>query len=624
MTLGSQTDKGNPANFGSPGLERYSHGSVICVVPQRRLTHLLPSSKGKVTIVVSPLISLHDEQVETFESEFGLCATAINSAHSGCTKEVMSGVVSGAWQIVMISPEMLLSRRFIDCVLRKPEFGSRCLSVFIDEAHCVSHWGASFRKKYGTLGIVRAFLLRAVPIVAVSAMLTQHVHDDLLNKLQFDENNYLFVNIGNDRPAVSQVIRAIEHPMNTYRDLNFLVPEGIKTPTDIKKAFVYSDDTQDGGWITDHLNDRVPETFVKLGLVRPYNATLSKKYRCEVMRVFKAGIVHILVCTDAAGMGCNIPDVDVIVQWKAPANLSSWVQRAGRAARAAGRTGMAVMLVEKSAFEVNQGPIVEDSNLVEAVSSMPQGRGGRGGHGGHGGRGGRGGCGGRGRGHGAKHGSGYAVSHGQKRGTYGGAHDQPPVVNTPQHVANDAPGEGLYALIQATTCRRKILSTVFRNPPSAGVPPHECCDICHPSLFGRTRPSKPVAAARMQSIKKGEPVEAVRLALYQWRRTVKKTRYPAAMFAPHAILDDKACDLLASIGPVETRQQLEPVLLGWARWEELGDDLFHTMNKLVIPSLAPKKRGTAAKKHLAAELPIDAPIVQLNCWNIERPARSYF
>ncbi|RDB26762.1 hypothetical protein Hypma_005334 [Hypsizygus marmoreus] len=286
--------------------------------------------------------------------------------------------------------------------------------------------------------------------------------------------------------------------------------------------------------------------------------------------------------------------------WKAPANLSSWVQRAGRAARAAGRTGMAVMLVEKSAFEVNQGPIVEDSNLVEAVSSMPQGRGGRGGHGG------------------------LVGVAGAKRGTYGGAHDQPPVVNTPQHVANDAPGEGLYALIQATTCRRKILSTVFRNPPSAGVPPHECCDICHPSLFGRTRPSKPVAAARMQSIKKGEPVEAVRLRVYQWRRTVKKTRYPAAMFAPHAFLDDKACDLLASIGPVETRQQLEPVLLGWARWEELGDDLFHTMKQLVIPSLAPKKRGTAAKKHLAAELPIDAPIVQLNCWNIERPARSYF
>ncbi|KAJ7864675.1 hypothetical protein B0H13DRAFT_1549424, partial [Mycena leptocephala] len=55
--------------------------------------------------------------------------------------------------------------------LRKPEFGTRCLSVFIDEAHCISHWGDSFRKQYGSIGIIRAFLPRAVPIITVSATL---------------------------------------------------------------------------------------------------------------------------------------------------------------------------------------------------------------------------------------------------------------------------------------------------------------------------------------------------------------------------------------------------------------------------------------------------------------------
>ncbi|KAJ7842428.1 hypothetical protein B0H13DRAFT_1648793 [Mycena leptocephala] len=106
-------------------------------------------------------------------------------------------------QIVIISPEMLLTRRFIDGVLRKPEFGSCCLSVFIDEAHCVSHWGDSFRKKYGSIGIIRAFLPRAVPIIAVSAMLTPRVHQDILSKLRIDPKDNLYMNIGNDRPTVS-------------------------------------------------------------------------------------------------------------------------------------------------------------------------------------------------------------------------------------------------------------------------------------------------------------------------------------------------------------------------------------------------------------------------------------
>ncbi|KAJ6600182.1 P-loop containing nucleoside triphosphate hydrolase protein [Mycena sp. CBHHK59/15] len=269
--------------------------------------HLLPSSKGKVTLMVSPLLSLHDEQVSTFQNEFKFKATAINSSNGGCTQEIME-VVAGEWQIVMLSPEMLLSRRFIDGVLRKSAFGSRCLSVFIDETHCVSHWGASFRKKYASIGIIRAFIPRTTPIIAVTETLTPRVHQDLLVKLQFDPKNYSFCSIGNDRPNVSQIICSMEHTANSYRDLDFLAPEGNATPNDIKKKNLYTDDIKDGGKIIDHLNERVNDTYRSRGLVRPYNAGMSREYREQVMSLFKAGVIRILVCTDAAGMGCDIPD----------------------------------------------------------------------------------------------------------------------------------------------------------------------------------------------------------------------------------------------------------------------------------------------------------------------------
>ncbi|KAJ7643852.1 P-loop containing nucleoside triphosphate hydrolase protein [Roridomyces roridus] len=555
--------------------------------------HLLPSSKGKVTLMVSPLLSLHDEQVSTFRNEFGLKATAINSANGGCTNEIMAKVVEGEWQIVMLSPEMLLSRRFVEGVLRKPAFGARCLSVFIDEAHCVSHWGASFRKKYASIGIIRAFLPRTTPIIAVTATLTPRVRQDLVVKLQFNPNDYHFCTIGNDRPNVSQIIRSMEHPANSYADLDFLVSDAMTVPEDIKKTFLYTDDIKDGGKVIDYLNARVKASYQSRGLVRPYNAGMSREYRAQVMELFKSGVIRILVCTDAAGMGCDIPDIALVVQWKLPQNLSSWVQRAGRAARGPRKEGLAVMIVEKSAFET--GALTAGATDVVTAAAPTEGRGGGGRARGRG-RGGRGGTGRRGRGKGK--GKDYAESHGLKRGWSRGADDfgLSPLADSEAEIPVDAPAEGLYALVQATTCRRRILARVFRNAEPT-VPKESCCDVCNPKLFDHTRPSKPCRVARQKGIRKGPAVDSVREALFNWRREIKKKHFSHALFAPHAILDDATCELLASIGPIDTIAPLQQLLQSsWSRWNEFGQQLFEYMHKLPIPPLpapAPRKKATA-------------------------------
>ncbi|KIM45740.1 hypothetical protein M413DRAFT_430484 [Hebeloma cylindrosporum] len=577
--------------------------------------HLLPSSKGKVTLFVSPLLALQEEQVTTFKEEFKLSATAINSVNGGCspsTMEVQSkyqsheDVVAGKHQIVILSPEMLLSRRFIDGVLRKPEFGSRCLSVFIDEAHCVSHWGNSFRKKYASLGIVRAFLPKDTPIVAVTATLTPLVKDDLTTKLQLG-NNHIYLNIGNDRPNVAQVVRAMEHPMNTFRDLDFLIPEDMNKREDIKKAFVYIDDIKEGGTATDYLNARVCQELQAKGLVRPYNASMSKKFRKGVMRLFKEGIVRILVCTDAAGMGCNVSDVEVVVQWKTPRDLSSWVQRAGRAARGPGRQGLAVMIVEKSAFEVvatslddvedrGSNSPVSDQRSSEATSKKGKSGRGRGGF-----RGGR-------RGGGLKGGAAYGVLHGSKRGQHGGAHDAAgEKADEPLGTVEVAPKEGLYLYIQTGNCRRVLLGKVFRNTPS-GIILGRCCDRCNPELFDETRPGKPIAASRTRATKKGPPQDSVRETLYEWRLATKRELYGRALWGPQAILDDAHCEMLASVGPVKTIEQLALLLENsWARWNVLGERLFGMMVSLETIELEPANLKPTGKRPSRAVLDPSEP-----------------
>ncbi|KAF8804137.1 P-loop containing nucleoside triphosphate hydrolase protein [Phlegmacium glaucopus] len=557
--------------------------------------HLLPSSEGKVTLFVSPLLALQEEQVSTFKEEFKLSATAINSANGGCSPNTMEDVVTGKHQIVILSPEMLLSRRFIDGVLRKPEFGSRCLSVFIDEAHCISHWGNSFRKKYASLGIVRAFLPRDTPIVAVSATLTPRVKDDLITKLQLG-NNHLYLNIGNERPNIAQVVRAMEHPMNTFRDLNFLVPENMTMRDDIKKGFVYIDDIKEGGMATDYLNTRICDDLRSEGLVHPYNASMSKKYRKVVMDLFRTGIVRILICTDAARMGCNIPDIDVVVQWKTPRDLSSWVQRAGRAARGPGHQGLAVMIVEKSAFEVVSAPTdgLEDRGLNSpdrqpSKASSGWGRGIQG----------RGRFWGGQRGSGVKGGAAYGILRGSKRGQHSGTHDISGETRAEPHGAvESAPKEGLYLYIQTSKCRR---IKVFKNTPSVIIL-ERCCDRCNPKLFDETHPGKPILASRTRTTKKGPPQDCVREALYAWRLSIKRELYGRALWGAHAILDDIHCEMLASVGPIKTSEQLALLLENtWARWSVLRERLFAMMVNFQMTELEPAKPAAKRSSTMALD-----------------------
>ncbi|KAF8233582.1 P-loop containing nucleoside triphosphate hydrolase protein [Tricholoma matsutake] len=256
--------------------------------------HVHPSAKGKITIMVSLLIALHNEMVDTFCEEFKLNATAVNSSNGGCAPKVLEKIVQGDSQIVLISPELLLSCWFIKEVLKNLDKNG-------------------FHKKYGELGIIQTFLSKSTPIIAVSATLP-------------GRNNFVNIDVGNDRPNISLVIHAIQHSLNSYTDLNFIIDQNIMDHSEIQKGFLYCDNIAMGTEIIDHLTECLPPHLRKLGLIQPYNACFLKEYQKAVMEQFKTRQVQILVCTDAAGMGCNILDVDLVVQWKLPGSISAFVQ----------------------------------------------------------------------------------------------------------------------------------------------------------------------------------------------------------------------------------------------------------------------------------------------------------
>jgi hypothetical protein len=123
----------------------------------------------------------------------------------------------------------------------------------------------------------------------------------VLAKLQFG-NDYINIDEGNDRANVSIVVRGIEHALNTYTDLDFVVATLCDDPSEIPKTFIYADNIAVGQKIIEHLLSLLPLSLQLSGIIRPYNATYGSAYRNAVMSEFAKGTIRILVCTDAAGM----------------------------------------------------------------------------------------------------------------------------------------------------------------------------------------------------------------------------------------------------------------------------------------------------------------------------------
>lgn len=214
------------------------------------------------------------------------------------------------YRIIILSPEMFQSRTFVNHIVRNTRFMRNMISLFIDEAHCIVHWGADFRKAYGTLGNMRVFFPPGTSVAAVTATLTSRVRRTMHSSLHFAQSSKpsRFINQGNDRPNVSIIVRACEHTLNSFEDLAFLVPSTVRRAEDIPKTYLYIDNIATGGDIIDYIHSKlanVPGFSSRIGVARPFNATHSASYHALAMAHFRAGNIRILVCTDAAGMVCQ-------------------------------------------------------------------------------------------------------------------------------------------------------------------------------------------------------------------------------------------------------------------------------------------------------------------------------
>jgi RecQ family ATP-dependent DNA helicase len=282
----------------------------------------------KTVIVVSPLISLMNDQVTTLNNKIDMGSKA--SCHNGrmlppATFLGTAGnpldeepALQGLFRLVYVTPEKLAGR-FLENLAPLAQAGKLAL-VAIDEAHCVSQWGPDFRPSFFDLRQVRE-ALPSVPLMALTATAVPRVKEDIQTILQLHD---AFVSTSSfDRPNLKI---SVHRKASLAADLHSLV-QTLSNQTS-GSTLVYVPTIAETETVARHLSDKLPG--VNVGF---YHGSVALDVRDRVHSQFLSGEAQVVVATQAFGMGIDKPDIRRILHYGAPKTFEEYYQQVGRAGR---------------------------------------------------------------------------------------------------------------------------------------------------------------------------------------------------------------------------------------------------------------------------------------------------
>jgi ATP-dependent DNA helicase RecQ len=298
-------------------LTALAHSDVLAVMPTgsgKSMCYVLPALITGRTLVVSPLIALMQDQVESLTAS-GVHAAFINSTLSRDEQnQNYLDFIHERVNLLFVAPERFANRRFVEGLRTA---GIRLLAI--DEAHCMSQWGHDFRPDYLRLGAIRD-RLGAPRTLALTATADPKVQADIARNLGLDQ-------------TATAVVTSVDRPNIEFRVVSISwADEGVKW------LLNYLCGKRDAtGIVYARTRQSVDDTVALLqgaGLsVAGYHAGMLNEERANVQRRFMLDEISIVVATNAFGMGVDKPDVRFVVHMNMPGRVEAYYQEAGRAGR---------------------------------------------------------------------------------------------------------------------------------------------------------------------------------------------------------------------------------------------------------------------------------------------------
>ncbi|MEC4890613.1 MAG: ATP-dependent DNA helicase RecQ [Nitrospira sp.] len=299
---------------------------IQAVLARRDALAVMPTGQGKslcyqlpatllpgLTLVVSPLIALMQDQVESLKQR-QIAAAAFHSGLSEPERDkVMQALHLQRLKLLYVAPERMQHEGFLR-ILRS------CLIslLVVDEAHCISQWGHDFRPDYMKIGRLRRELNQP-PCLALTATATTRVQADVCERLALRDPLKLVTGFRRTNLALS--VRPCQSMPDKLGALQRLV-RACETGT----ILVYCATRRTVEEVASWLGQSQPS-------VGYYHAGLSDDERRLVHDDFRRGVLRILVATNAFGMGIDKPDVRLVVHFDIPGSVEAYYQEAGRAGR---------------------------------------------------------------------------------------------------------------------------------------------------------------------------------------------------------------------------------------------------------------------------------------------------